>query len=324
MLPARLWMPIAALLVAGCTASPGPVTPPWVSPTPEPAAAPTPTATPPPETGAIPLTPESHPGGRWPSNTVTVDLGPGTAAQQETVREALRVWSNATGGLLKFTEVEGRADIAIRFVERLSRRTVTDELGDANLVFVDVGPRTLFQNSTIELLAKTEKGTPLGSVDALNLALHETGHALGLDHSNSSTSVMAPKLPVPSTFTRLPREEDAAPLKALYSQPARPDLAVTVESASKESAFFKTYLNIKFKVKNQGLLPESGSISVSAGGKEVRRDPLKALAPGESLTLTYSNLLAPGDFGRAAVVVEPPAGVVEYDAANNRAEAAVP
>lgn len=314
----RLWMAIAALFVAGCTTQSDPMVPPWVSPTPQP------TATPPPEQGAIPVTPESHPGGRWPSNTITVALGPGTVAQQEAVREALRLWSNATGGLLKFTEVPGDADITVLFVERLTRPKVTDELGDAHLVFVDVGPRTLFQNSTIELLPKTERGTPLGTVDGLNLALHEVGHALGLGHSNSSTSVMAPKLPVPSTFTRLPREEDAAPLKELYVEPARPDLVVTVESASRTSAFFKTYLDIRFKVKNQGLLPESGSISVLAGGKEVRRDSLKELAPGESLTLTYTNLLASGDFSRAAVVVEPPAGVVEYDAANNRAEAAVP
>ncbi len=317
----RLWMAIAALLVAGCTTQPDPVTPPWASPTPPPT--PPPTATPPPEEGAIPATPQSHPGGRWPSNAVTVTLGPGSESQQAAVREALRIWSNATGGLLKFTEVPGGADIAVLFVERLTRPKVTDELGDAHLVFVNLGPRTIFQNASIELLSKTEKGTPLGPVDTLNLALHEVGHALGLGHSNSSTSVMAPKLPVPSTFTRLPREEDAAPLKELYAEPARPDLAVSIESASRTSAFFKTYLDIKFKVKNQGLLPESGSISVLAGGKEVRRDPLKELAPGESLTLTYTNLLASGDFSRAAVVVEPPAGVVEYDAANNRAEATV-
>ncbi|MEM3207737.1 MAG: hypothetical protein QXQ87_06875, partial [Halobacteria archaeon] len=54
---------------------------------------------------------------------------------------------------------------------------------------------------------------------------------------------------------------------------------------------------------------------------EVRRQPLKELDPGESLTLTMSNLQAPDGFRQVAVVVEPPAGVVEYDSASNRAEA---
>ncbi|MEM3207738.1 MAG: matrixin family metalloprotease, partial [Halobacteria archaeon] len=305
---------IAVLLVAGCTTQPSPVTPSWVSPSPAPVAAPSPAATPgpvatpPPESEAIETTPESHPGGRWPTDRLAVALGPGPAAQQEAVREALRVWESATGGRLRFAEVPGEANITVLFVERLSRPTHAEELGDTHLVFVDLGPRTLFRSATIELLPRTQSGTPLGAVDARNLALHEIGHALGLGHSNSSTSVMAPKLPVPSTFARLPREEDAAPLKRIYAEPARPDLAVSIESASKKSLSFRTYLDIKFKVRNLGLLPAAGEISILAGADEVRRQPLKELDPGESLTLTMSNLQAPDGFRQVAVVVEPPAG----------------
>lgn len=319
-----------ALLLSGCIQSPGPGGPPSASPF---------------EEGPIPETPLSHPGGRWPTSTITVAVGPGPRGGPEAVREALRAWENATGGLLRFEEVPftagpqpeartagqttaegGRkstldgADITVHFVERLSR-TSTEELGDAQLQFVKVGNRTLFQKGVIELLVRTPSGNPLTPADALSLAIHEVGHTLGLGHSASPGGVMAPRLPVPSTKARFPREQDAAPLKALYAEPARADLAVEIRDASRKTIGAGTYLDIEFRVKSEGLLPASGTWRILAGGEEVRSEPLQELAPGRSLTLTLSNLKAPAGFTEVAVVVEPAGGVAEYDAENNRAEA---
>jgi len=124
------------------------------------------------------------------------------------VRQALARWAEAGVGVA-FTEVRdsAAADIAIRWIDRFD----IDRAGQTDLTWEQLGR---VRRATISLALHSTAGAALSDPALLSVAVHETGHAIGLPHSADSNDVM-----FPSTRTSALSERDVRTAQVLYQLP---------------------------------------------------------------------------------------------------------
>ena len=70
------------------------------------------------------------------------------------------------------------------------------------------------RHATISLALQSTAGAPLSDAALLSVAVHETGHAIGLPHSPDSNDIM-----FPSTRTSALSERDVRTAQMLYQLP---------------------------------------------------------------------------------------------------------
>ena len=156
---------------------------------------------------------------RWPDHVnkplrVWIDSGAtidgAQAAFPAAVRAAFRDWS-ATGIPLRFEYVSSPrdADIRVRWTDRLNKKT------GSTTWRTDRGGWMLAGDIT--LATHISDGQSLDARGMRAIALHETGHALGLSHSGEPTDVMAALVRVDGLSA-----PDRNTIKLLYSYPAGP------------------------------------------------------------------------------------------------------
>jgi hypothetical protein len=153
---------------------------------------------------------------RWPDRngeplTVLIVEGgaPGYAPRMASlVRRALDRWTQAGVGV-RFTEVRdsAAADIVVRWIDRFD----IDRAGQTDLTWDQFGR---VRRATILLALHSTAGAALSDPALLSVAVHETGHAIGLPHSADSNDVM-----FPSTRTSVLSERDIRTAQVLYQLP---------------------------------------------------------------------------------------------------------
>ncbi|KAM4808097.1 stromelysin-3 [Rhinophrynus dorsalis] len=168
-------------------------------------------------------------GGRWEKTNLTYKIirFPWQLSKvkvRRTLAEALRVWSEVTP--LTFTEVqEGRADIIIEFTRYWHGDNLPFD-GPGGILAHAFFPKTHREGDVhFDYDEAWTIGNSLGT-DLLQVAAHEFGHVLGLQHSSVSKSLMSPFY----TF-RYPLSlsaDDKNGIQYLYGAPRPPTPAPTL------------------------------------------------------------------------------------------------
>ena len=142
----------------------------------------------------------------WIDSTPTISGA--QAGFPAAVRAAFRDWA-AVGIPVRFTYVDspGIADIRVRWTDRLNRKTGSTTWRTDHTGWMLAGD--------ITLATHISDGQSLDHRGMRAIALHETGHALGLSHSRDSSDVMAALVRVDGLSA-----SDRNTIKLLYSLPA--------------------------------------------------------------------------------------------------------
>jgi hypothetical protein len=134
----------------------------------------------------------------------------------EFIRVALNSWEE-TGIGVRFSPTTDSigADIVVRWIDHFE----FDRAGQTDLTWDQAGR---VRKAAISLALRTNTGFPMPDEALRAVALHETGHALGLPHSPDSADVM-----FSATKTSTLSERDRRTAQLLYQLPVGPlqDLA---------------------------------------------------------------------------------------------------
>ncbi len=176
-------------------------------------------------------------GPKWASNTITWSFDTGspfsgaiTAPYQATVESALAAWDNAAN--INFQQVTGNspADVEIGW-GALESGSGGDTIGLTSYYatqsnqFVPGTTVELEDPAQLPLVSTAEGYTWEGTESTLyQVALHELGHALGLNHSTDPTAVMYPTAQTTNPGLSI---ADIAGMQSLYGAPTAADVGVT-------------------------------------------------------------------------------------------------
>ena len=233
------------------------------------------------------------------------------------VKQALNLWQ-ATGEVSFLIASSPDADITIEWTQKLKEKSL-DILGNTDIQFVNTTSFGIIQNAKIQLLTKSES-RELNSNDMVNLALHEIGHAVGLQHS--SGGIMDSVLIVPSKSIKEISTSDIDNLKELYKLPAKPDIKLSGVNATKFTftRFGKDYfyLNISVSIFNAGLVDAKDfNLQLTADNTVVNEQNITILEVGNTLNSFQGNLRIDKNFTSLQVALDSRNSVDELNETNN-------
>ncbi len=189
---------------------------------------------------------------RWGSNTVTFYVNPVNADVSQSaaiaaLQAGMDVWNTQSGTSFRYqyggtandtaTAFDNRNVVMFRNASNGSTIATTyswwttggNELVDSDIVFWD-GGFTFFTGST-------GCGVVPNAAYIEDIAAHELGHALGLNHSSATDATMYPSYSYCSQALRTLAADDIAGAKALYPLVSNTAPAVTISSPGNNSSY---------------------------------------------------------------------------------------
>ncbi len=234
------------------------------------------------------------------------------------VIKALDWWEET--GIASFSVVYSPdADISIEWVPSLKEKA-TDTLGNTDILFFNISQFGVIQNAKVQLLTKSDS-RELNSNDMVNLALHEIGHAIGLQHTNED-DIMNPVLVIPSKSVKEISTSNINNLKKIYELPAKSDLKISEVNATKFSftRFDRDYfyLNISISLQNVGLVDaENFNLRLHTDNIVVNEETVSKLELGNILNVFQGNLKIDRNFTSVQVNIDPQDAIDELNETNN-------
>lgn len=224
-----------------------------------------------------------YPRMRYTSNEISYTLESACDEEKEaSILEALLILEDST--ILKFTNSE---DGEISF---LCSEVGPSAENEDHFVAGEGGPTKIINASRYSLINEGQVSLYRNEkCDTPIVALHETLHALGFDHTNNKTSIMFPVTDCKQTLDSQIIEE----INSLYSEASAPDMFIEKLIFGTTGKYIQ-YLNFNITLMNQGLLPaEEVNVTIRNELEEIGEFSLKNFNSGQKKTMSVQNIKLP-------------------------------
>lgn len=253
-----------------------------------------------------------YPRMRYPDKEITYLVADACSiTKRKNIEDALTILeSRAT---LVFTELDANSLTSLPQITYECQNNITRPQNQSHFIAGEGGPTEIINTTTYAvILAGKVSLYRVERCESPIVALHETLHALGFDHTNDKKSIMYPVTDCGQELDQFIVDQ----LNELYAVPSAPDLAIESISATASGR----YLSFDINVSNYGLKNiQNVDLDVTSAGKTVRTFSFDDIKIGQKKTLSVKNVRLPVDTEVLTFIVHSTPPQPEITLENNQA-----